>query len=316
MIESSPSDPATASASWQRHTDGVALGVQSATGYRVPAQTPGVHRGLPSASLTFIFSLDGAIVTADTVPQALAADAFQTEILLAGLHQKPAYIAQPVHEAGVQLAVHPLAARALFGVPARELGSLVVDGVDVLGPKVREVLERLHEQASWTGRFGLLTDYLRRLVGQRPKGYERPRPEIVEAWRWLDCRRGTGSMHDLSRHVSMSPRQLTALFDAEVGLSPKQVARVMRFDFARRLLVARLRDDVPLQLGELAQRCGFYDQSHLIRDFRQFTGLSPTGWVTEERRNIQAPSVESDQEWFYDSIASTDPHSLADPTGA
>lgn len=281
------------------------LGVQSATGYRVPAQQPGIHRGLPSASLTFILSLDGPIVSADTAPKALSADAFQTEILLAGLHQKPAYIAQPAHEAGIQLAVHPLAARALFGVPARDLGSLVIDGVDVLGPGIQDLVERLYDQNSWPDRFGQLTGYLRRLIDERMKGYEYPRTELVEAWRWLDHRGGNASMQDLNRHVMMSRRQLTAVFDAEVGVSPKRVARLMRFDRARQILVARLCDKAPLDLSELAQRCGFYDQSHLTRDFQQFTGLSPTGWINEERRNIQASSLGSDQEWVHDSLTST-----------
>lgn len=290
--------------------------MQSATGYRVPAQEPGVHRGLPSASLTFILSLDGPIVSADIAPGGRSAPVFDTEIVLAGLHQDPVYVAQPAHEAGIQLAVHPLAARALFGVPARELGSLVSDGVDVLGPEVRELLERLYEQSSWPMRFGLLSDYLRQRIGQQPKGSERPRTELVEAWRWLDRSEGKGSMQELSHHVALSPRQLTTVFDDEVGVSPKQIARVMRFDRSRRLLVSRLGEPAPLDLGELAQRCGFYDQSHLIRDFRQFTGLSPTGWITQERRNIQAPVAESDQEWVYDSLASTDTHRVANSAGA
>ena len=55
---------------------------------------------------------------------------------------------------------------------------------------------------------------------------------MVEAWDWLAWRRGTGSMDGLARDVSLSPRQLRTLFQRELGVGPKQVARLMRFDAA------------------------------------------------------------------------------------
>ena len=100
--------------------------------------------------------------------------------------------------------------------------------------------------------------------------------------------RGTGSMDGLARHVHLSGRQLRTLFDREVGMSPKQVSRLMRFDHAKQAIIEAVDAGGALDLTAIAVRTGFYDHAHLDRDFAALTGTSPTGWLAEERRNIQA----------------------------
>lgn len=270
--------------------------VAATVGYRSENATPQVHRGLPSPYLTLIFSFDGPVVVGETVGQARGPDAYRTEIVLSGLHQRPAYILQPSDEAGVQLAVHPLAARALLGMPAGELTQLAGDGGDILGPRARELHERLREQATWDERFDTVAGYLRgraEAAGRRAE----VRPEVAEAWRWMAWHRGAGSLDGMARHVAMSRRQLSTLFRQEVGTSPKQISRLMRFEQARHHVTTAVAGGTAPDLSAIAARCGFYDHSHLVRDFRQYTGLSPTGWICEERRNIQAGGHLDGEEW-------------------
>ena len=89
-------------------------------------------------------------------------------------------------------------------------------------------------------------------------------------------------MEDLARTVQLSPRQLRTLMVAETGLSPKQLCRQFRFDS----VIARLADG-DRTLAQIAVQCGYADQAHLTREFRQMTGCTPTQWLMEERRNIQ-----------------------------
>lgn len=261
--------------------------VSSVTGYRSTDATPTLHRGLPSPTLTFIFSLDSPIVAGMSPQQAEGADAYRNDVVVGGLHTRPAYIAQPRVQTGIQLAVRPLASRALFGVPAAELGtSLISEGVDVLGPRAQHVREALAEADSWSRRFGILRQYLRHRLAVQQDG-SGPRPEAVEAWKWLARSRGTGSMDGLARHVLLSRRQLGAVFHAEFGLSPKAAARLMRFENARRRVIrATLTGEH--DIAAIAQTCGYYDHSHLVRDFRQYVGTSPTQWLAEELPNVQA----------------------------
>ncbi|MFJ9178453.1 helix-turn-helix domain-containing protein [Streptomyces sp. NPDC102360] len=261
--------------------------IVSAVGYRTRGLPPALHRGLPSPYLTVIFTLDEPVVGGHTPEEALGPDAVRTDIVVGGLHQSPEFIAQSGSDAGIQLAVHPLAARALLGAPAAELaGPVAVEGTDVLGRTAALVREELVGLDDWRARFDLVADYLaRRTAGDPLAGV---RPEVAEAWTWLARHRGAGTLKGLAAHVALSERRLTALFRAETGLSPKQAARLMRFQHAKAAVVRAVAAGAPPDLSRVAAEHGYCDHSHLVRDFRQYTGLSPTGWLAEECRNIQA----------------------------
>jgi AraC-like DNA-binding protein len=261
--------------------------VASAVGYAGDYAQPTLHRGLPSAHLTFIFSLADPVVSGWTPEHATGGDPFRNLVLLGGLHTRPAYVVPDARQRGIQLAAHPLAARALFGAPSRELAALVADGPEVLGADAERTRARMLEATTWPARFLLLQDYLRRRVDARPERRERVRPELVEAWRWLAWHRGAGSMDGLAAHVHLSPRQLRTLFTREVGLGPKQVSRLMRFSAATSRIAHQVASGRTPDLAGIAASGGFFDHAHLDRDFAQFAGISPRGWIAEERRNIQ-----------------------------
>lgn len=69
----------------------------------------------------------------------------------------------------------------------------------------------------------------------------------------------------------LSPRQVQRLFAERVGISPKRLARIARF---QRALTAIERGNG----ARVAVDCGYYDQAHMVREFREFTGLAPTHW--------------------------------------
>jgi AraC-like DNA-binding protein len=270
--------------------------IVSAIGYRTELDAPSLHRGLPSPALTLVFSLDEPIVTGFTPEQAMGPDAQSVEIVLGGLHTRPVYIAQPRVQTGVQLAVRPLALRALFGLPASQLREQAVHGVDVLGPEAERLRERMSELPTWEQRFAAVAGYLRDRLADPSPGRE-PRADVVEAWKWIAWHRGNGSMSELARHVHLSERQLTSVFKAELGLSPKAVSRLMRFENARQRIVRAVRAGKPLDISATAHTCGYYDHSHLVRDFQQYVGGSPSRWVDEERGNIQAGAAQPGEQF-------------------
>ncbi|GAB2742682.1 helix-turn-helix domain-containing protein [Salinifilum aidingensis] len=272
--------------------------VVSAVGYRSALEQPALHRGLPSPGLTLVLTFDTPVVSGTGPEQAFGPQAHSADALLGGLRTSPAYLAQPAVQTGVQLAVRPLAARALFGLPAGELREHAVHAHEVLGREVELLRERVGELPTWGERFAVLDEYLRRRLAQAPR--RAPRAEVVEAWTWLAGHRGAGSIAALARHVHLSERQLTAVFRAELGLAPKAVARLMRFEDARQRISRSVRQQHPLDLAAAAHRCGYADHSHLVRDFRQYTGASPTRWVAEEFRNIQAGAGQRGEEFGYD----------------
>ncbi|HEX4732165.1 MAG TPA: helix-turn-helix domain-containing protein, partial [Solirubrobacterales bacterium] len=210
-------------------------------------------------------------------------------VVVAGLSTEVETVKMERRQMGLQAAVHPLAARRLFGVPAGELARMSLEGEDVLGRTAPRLRERLAEASGWDERFAIFAAEmaLGRAEAPPPGNLRGPRPEVVEAWSILIATRGRIRIGDLAERVFLSRRRLSTLFAAELGITPKEAARTMRFTHA----ISRIGQGVrggALDLAATAAECGFADQSHLDREFRAFAGTSPSGWIAEEFPNIQA----------------------------
>jgi AraC-like DNA-binding protein len=265
--------------------------VVSAVGYSSRMDRPCRHVGMPSPALTLVLTFDEPVISGF---ERFGDDAESAHVVLGGLHTRPAYIAQPRVQSGIQLAVRPLALRRMFGVPAGELRDRAIDAREVLGCGVEDLRQRLAELTSWPERFAALATYLRANTAEVTSGV---RPEVLEAWKWIAWHRGTGSMSALARHVHLGERQLTSLFKAELGVSPKAASRLMRFEHARQRIAHAVRSGAPLDLSAVAHSCGYYDHSHLVRDFNQYAGSSPSRWIDAELRNIQAGAGQRAEEF-------------------
>lgn len=259
------------------------------SGYRRQGVPPGTHRGLPSPYLTLIFTLDDPLTLLAHPDPAQSPGSFTT--LLGGLHTSPALITHDGRQSGVQLALSPLGAQALLGLPSGELSGIDLDADAVLGRLAPEIQERLRAAPDWDARFAVLDALLAaRLL--RPSGRHRARwmetaPEVARAWTLLLASGGAVSAAALAAEVGWSGRRLAERFRREIGLSPKAAARVIRFDRARRRLQPGPQGGAPL-IADVAAECGYYDQAHLAREFRALAGCPPSRWLAEEAPNADA----------------------------
>jgi len=81
----------------------------------------------------------------------------------------------------------------------------------------------------------------------------------------------------LAEASGLSARQLERRFLARVGIGPKMLCRIARFQSTLAALSARPRDD----WASLAVDCGYFDQSHLIGEFKAFSGMTPASWSAQ-----------------------------------
>ena len=255
-------------------------------GYRQTGQPPSVHRGLPSPHLTLVLTLDEPLVVTAHADPAQPPGAYGA--LLGGLHTRPVLIAQGSTSAGVQVSLHPTAARALLGLPAGELASLDLPADAVLGPDADRLRDQLAVATTWEQRFGVLD---RALLARLGRGARRlAPPQVLHAWQCLLASGGRVRVDELVAGTGWSARHLGTVMRRETGLTPKTAARVVRFERARREVARRGGTD----LAGVAATAGYADQSHLDRDFRAFSGLPPSRWWEQEFRNVQAlPDVEA-----------------------
>jgi AraC-like DNA-binding protein len=252
------------------------------SGYRQDGVPPAVHRGLPSPYLTLIITLDDPLTVASHPDPAAGPGCYLT--LAGGLHTAPALITHQGRQSGIQLALSPLGARALLGLPAAELASVDVDAADVLGSTARELHERLRAAPSWATRFALLDQ----LLLAHADLDQQVAPDIATAWQLLTGSGGTMRVAELAQRTGWSPRYLQRRLLTETGLTPKAAARVTRFDRARRSLQRRAAAGQAASLARLAADCGYYDQAHLAAEFRDLAGCAPSVWLAEEFRNFQS----------------------------
>jgi AraC-like DNA-binding protein len=178
--------------------------------------------------------------------------------------------------AGVQVDLTPLGARRILGLPMDELTNRVVALEDVLGRGARDLVGRLREARAWPERFALLDAALLRRVDGGPE----PAPEVAWSYRRLAAAEGRLAVGPLADEVGWSRRHLAARWRRDVGMGPKAMARILRFERALRLLREGR------GLADVAYDCGYADQPHLNREFRALAGSTP-----REVTFVQDPAV-------------------------
>jgi AraC-like DNA-binding protein len=238
--------------------------VTSLEAYDVHLGGPGVHRGLPTTSLTFVLPMGEPL----DVGWADGTGRAQRWSTVSGLHAAPAAIHHAGTQRGIQLALTTAGARALLGVPAGVLAGELLE-VEQVATTLSDLPERLHG----LGLAEALAVVARALAAAlASRGAPEPRAEVGRALAGLT--RGE-SVVAVAEEVGYSRRRLSTLVRQECGLAPKEYQRVARFEASRRHLGRK-------PLARVANECGYADQGHLARDWSDLAGCPPTTWLREE----------------------------------
>jgi AraC-like DNA-binding protein len=239
------------------------------TGYEERLPSPTLRRELPRPMAVLVVSFGAPFELGFEHPQegyAVTCGSF-----LAGLHDATATNRSTGLSHCLQVDFTPLGARLLFGLPMQALGNRIVALDALLGAEAGRLEQRLFQLPDWPARFALVLDLLRRRLAERGG----PSPDIRWAWRALQASHGALPVGALTGKLAVSRRHLVRRFREELGLPPKTLARMLRFN---RALDAMTRGDC-LDLADLALDAGYYDQAHFNREFRAFAGMTPGAWL-------------------------------------
>jgi AraC-like DNA-binding protein len=241
-------------------------GYKEQTGFRMR------RRELPSADIIVIVNLGEPLLVEQ--PRALARLVPSGGGFIAGLHETYSLTETAGSQWGVEIRLSPLGAYRLRRQPMADLANRSVGLDEVFGSWAVDLCDRLREARTWQARFAMLES----AVGEQLQDAPAPSPGIVWAWGQLTRSGGRVAVGTLAAELGWSPKRLIARFREQIGLPPKQAARLLRFQRASALLAAGESPD----WDEIALRCGYYDQSHLINEFRRFAGDTPDGLVRRE----------------------------------
>jgi AraC-like DNA-binding protein len=176
----------------------------------------------------------------------------------------------------VRVGFHPGGLYRLLGVPMSEMIDDSYDAMDVFGSQMRDVNEQLQEAASFDEINEVITVFLLRQLKRLKKSmpFDAAMLEILRL-------SGNVSIEQIASLACLSLRQFERVSKERIGLPPKFFARLVRFSKAY-----RMRENFSnLSWTSIAHECGYFDQMHFIRDFKEFAGVAP-GVIEKELESI------------------------------
>ena len=226
---------------------------------------PYVHRTFANVCPELLFHYEGVFEEIDN------GNNLQSSFIT-GLHAHTAQhrrfvVKQPFGMFGVYL--YPHALPVLFDTPAIALTNELPDLISILKGDGRVIHEKMLLASGNAERLSIITSFLERRITQ-PK-----RPEIGNVIKAIVAARGQVNIKALSSECFLSVRQFERNFKEQSGFAPKAFARIARFYAVVEGTLNKRRS-----LTEIAYDFGYYDQSHFISDFKEFSGFCPKTWFS------------------------------------
>ena len=245
-------------------------------GYAERATGPVTFRELPCTYTPVIIDLDAGWSVADGRTESAP---IRLGSFVAGLTDGPVLVRHEGSARCLQVNLTPLGARRLWGLPMSELANHSVPIQDVLGRWGHELVQRVGDAPDWATRFALVDRALRARLAEAPPVDS----ELAWSLGQLVGSGGGAVIGNLADELGWSHRRLIARFRDAVGLPPKLVARIVRFERLLTLLAA----DGAVDWAGAAATCGYFDQAHLVREVRDLAGITPTELRAERVNFVQ-----------------------------
>jgi AraC-like DNA-binding protein len=223
------------------------------------------HLRLPDGRMQLLFDLSGEGICdfhVDGSPRWHVASG----VALQGPRTRAAIIDTSAQRSTLGVSFFPGGAAPFIATPAWELVDCLVDLNEVCAAVPGDLIQRLRQAASVETRFRLVESALLNVLSSRDADCRR-------ASRIVSLTRRQHSIGSIEAELGLHPRGFIAWFRQHVGPSPKEFARLERFQV---LLALTDRAD---SWSKRAAGAGYSDQAHMIREFRSFTGMTPTQYA-------------------------------------
>jgi AraC-like DNA-binding protein len=167
---------------------------------------------------------------------------------------------------------YPHAAASILPDKANLFNNQVIDYGAITDKSVNTLQEQLQETRTWSKRIALLEAYLLKQIEQAGKRLDKVHvvKDLMYELRNQDVYE---TMETIATRYGISARYMQQLFLQYTGLTPKLYSQINRFQHSLRLVRTR-----NTSLTDIAYECGYADQSHFIKEFKAFTGTTPSGY--------------------------------------
>jgi AraC-like DNA-binding protein len=198
----------------------------------------------------------------------------QSRSLLAGQISKHFFLENTGTSGVIGIKLKPAALTHLYDLHMHHFTDKVVDITLTLGDQMKSIEQDLNAAVTHDQKIVVLNNYFAKLLSEKPF----IKTPVDNAIDMIFAQNGMVTVGAISHTVGIGERQLENLFKKYVGLSPKFFARIIRFNYIFHLV----QENDESWCG-LAYEAAYYDQSHFIRNFRDFTGENPSDYAFDEK---------------------------------
>jgi AraC-like DNA-binding protein len=241
-------------------------------------QTPRKERIVPSGTIELVINLRDDEIRIQDREQSDQHKRLSGAVL-SGPYSSIFVVDAMQHESMLGVHFKPGGAFPFLGALASELTNTHADLADLWGRSGFDLRDRLCVVDTHRERFqimeAVLTDRLRRSRNGHLA--------VALAMNGFGPYGAGASVRDVARDVGMCQRRFSKVFADQVGLTPKVFCRILRFQRVRALAGQSEKPD----WASIASTCGYFDQSHMINEFKEFSGSSPTEYLRRLRRHQQ-----------------------------
>ncbi len=163
----------------------------------------------------------------------------------------------------------------LFDFPMQELFNQYVPLKDLFREEADQLETSLFEASSFSDKVCITEHFLLQRIYQKTKDYEWNR--IFHTISKINYTKANIGVDELASAVCLSRKQFERTFSKYIGTSPKHFLRTVRFQN----VLYEKRKNQWINLTALAHHCGYFDQSHMIGEFKAFTGMTPGKYFSE-----------------------------------
>lgn len=194
--------------------------------------------------------------------------------VITGIHTRNIFLDSYSRISTMGAVFHPGALSALFDTPAHTFANQIVSLQNIMGSQISALRQRLIETTSAEEQCKLLDAFLSRRLDRSFQ----PNPAVIYSVEQLNNKNGTPRIAEIRNNIGYSRRHFSGLFKQLVGITPKQYAKICRFQHT--LMLMRYRDIQ--DWVDVALAGGYYDQSHFNHDFKSLSGISPTEYYRNQ----------------------------------
>jgi AraC-like DNA-binding protein len=173
----------------------------------------------------------------------------------------------------IVVVLQPSGINQLIGISADELLDKIIRIEDLFGCQGLEIQEKLAKKVAFQSKLTLLNTFFIELTAKKNTSNQWL---IHASLDFIVKNKGNVSIHQLVKYMGYTERHLERKFMETVGLSPKKFSNIIKLhSFLKYLKVE------PKNLTIIAYEAGYADQSHLIKEFKKYTGITPTEYVSK-----------------------------------